>query len=205
MPERLVEVKVDDKELKQMARRMGIAKKALPKVVCRAIRSTATQTRTIIKNVVRGKIPELPASQVHKRTYIRPKATYGKLSSIVNISWRIIPLKRIRGVRGKGRNPSKSYISWKGKTFPHAFRATMPSGHVGIFMRKFLDRSKPILTWAGELLGMEELGKGLPIQELGVNVKDVYHTAPSVKEKIDTQTTEKLRINITSQFNRLIK
>jgi len=205
MAENFVDIKVDDKEMKQLAKKMGAAKKQLPKVICGALRKTATNARTIIKNVIRGKVPSLPSSQVHKRTYIRPKATYSKLSTIVHVALNMIPLKKIKGVKGKGRNPSKSYITWNGRTFPHAFRATMPSGHIGIFMRKFEDRSKPILTWRGELLGGGELGKGLPIQELGVSVGDVYHNAPGVKAEIDKQATEKLRINITSQFNRIME
>ncbi len=209
MAENLIDIKVEDKEIKRMAQQYGIAKKQLPKVMCGAIRKTATATRTIIKNVIRGKAPEFPSSRVHKRTYIRPKATYIRLSTIVNIALRTIPLIKIKGVKGKGKYRGKkarsSYITWKGRTYPHAFKTTMPSGHTGIFMRKFADRSKPILTWTGEILGGGKSGPGLPIQELGASVGDVFHNSPGVKGKIDREATEKLRVNITNQFTRLIK
>jgi len=209
MAKDLVEIKVDDKQLRRMARQLGVARKQIPKVLVRALRKTATQTRTIIKNTVRGKVPELPASRVHKKTYINPKATTSKLSTIVNIFLSTIPLKMIKGVRGKGRyrgaKAKQSYITWKGQSFPNAFRATMPSGHMGIFMRKYADGSKPILTWNAKILGGGDLAKGLPIQELGASVGDVYHNAPGVKASIDKQASEKLRVNIVSQFNRLIK
>lgn len=209
MAENLISVRVDDKQMTALANRMGIAKKKLPGVVSSAIRKTAGQARTVIKYVVRLRVPQLPAGQIHKRTFIKPKSTRSRLSSVVNIALGPIPLKKIKGVKGKGRYRGKkgrsSYISWRGREFPHAFRATMPSGHMGIYMRKFSDSSKPILTWSGGLLGTGEPGKGLPIQELGVSVGDVYHNAPGVKKKIDKTVTIKLRKNIVNQFNRLMR
>lgn len=205
----LIGIKVDDKELRKLARRLGVAKKQLPKVITRALRATATKTRTIIKNEIRKVVPELPAGRVHKRTNIHPKATFSRLSTRINISWALIPLKRIKGVRGKGRYRGKkggaSYITWKGKSFPHAFRATMPSGHQGIFMRKFASGGKPILSYTGSLLTTGEPNQGLPISELGINVKEIYNKAPGVRQSIDKQATEKLRVAVVQQLNRLIK
>lgn len=210
MADNLINVKVDDKELKRLARKLGVASETLPKILVGAIRSTATSTKTIIKNNVRKALPELPAGQIAKRIYIKPKATRTRLSTIIHIVLKTIPLKKIRGVKGKGRYRGKkyksSYITWKGRMFPQAFKATMPSGHQGIFMQKFADRSKPILTWTGDIIGAgQPLIGGLPIQELGVSVGDVYHNASGVKQNIDKQSTEKLRINIVKRFNRLVK
>jgi len=200
----LVSIKTDTKQLKQMSRALKGVKNGLRKVVLRALKTTARQVKTVTKNEIRKAVPELPAARVGKRIYISPKATFNKLSTTVRVSWSLIPLKRVKGVRGKGRYPSKSYIKWKGHVYPQAFRATMPSGHVGIFMRKFASGGKPVLSYTGDLISQGQPGPGLPIQELGINVKEVVIKGSGVKQNIEKQSNTKLRVNITKQFNYLI-
>lgn len=212
MADKLVEVKIKDRELRSLARKMGITRKQIPTVLSRALKATAKNVRTIIKQQILRKEPSLPSGQIHRRTRIRAKASIRKLFSIVGIASTLIPLKKIKGVRGKGRfrggKSRPSYIVWKGKSYPRAFRATMPSGMQGIFMRKFSSGQKPILSFTGDLITTGEPNKnprGLPIQEIGINLKEVFHKASGVKQQIDKESTAKLRVNIISQIKRLIK
>ena len=86
-----------------------------------------------------------------------------------------------------------------------AFKATMPRGHAGIFMRKYIGGDKPILTYTGAILGGgTPLGPNLPIQELGVSVAHTVEDAGLLKG-IENDASVEIRKNITDRFLRTLE
>ena len=80
---------------------------------------------------------------------------------------------------------------WKAKPplkFSHAFYATMPSGHSGIYTRKELS--------AGVFAGR------LPIREMrGPSVTTVYEKTPGLSDKIEEDSAERLLNEMENQVN----
>ena len=142
---------------KQISRDIGIT---VPKIVTRSkISAMNRATKRVHTEVGR---------EVAKVTGIKPKRLvtqtlkhyrYNKRSEQARVFYgfrKDIPLSKVvkgKTLRGAGKYSQYLKGTLKGKTLGNAFRATMPSGHQGLFVRKG--------------------SKRLPIQEVAINLQEV--------------------------------
>lgn len=113
-----------------------------PLAIARAINRTANSVKTVMTRAVAG---SLRVKQAYVRERIKVRlATRQELSAAISASAQPIPLiaQGARGPepsRGQGRGVTANTAT---RRYPHAFIATMPSGHRGVFQREGKARLK---------------------------------------------------------------
>jgi hypothetical protein len=111
-----------------------------PRAIARALNRAAVSTRTVMASAV-AKDTGLKVGTIREQLRIeQAKPVEGKLAARITVSGKRIPLIdfRARGPepsRGRGRGVSARLPGGKGR-YPHAFIATMKSGHRGVFQRR---------------------------------------------------------------------
>jgi hypothetical protein len=117
--------------LQLITARLAHIPRALPKVVSRAINKTSTSARAEAVKLIKKQLP-LKVSQIRAMIYRSP-ATYSKWWSRLYFGNGLIPLMRFSARKVAS---GVSYKEGSGrKTIKSAFIATMPTGHVGVFLR----------------------------------------------------------------------
>lgn len=180
---KIVEIEYDAKSLRRVEKMLQGIPNALPKVVSRAINRTASPAKSEISQGIREKI-NATAKRVNERINII-KATYNNWIATIHISRRRLPLmafgakQTAKGVSYKiKRNGSREFI-------PHAFIATMKSGHEGVFERDWMER--------------------LPITEkFGPSIGEQFRNLPSLIRRVTDSAYERLEHNIDSQIDYLL-
>jgi hypothetical protein len=137
--------------------RMAVMKDdVINKATVRTLNKVATTIRATASREIRNAGYGLKAATIKNQLTIK-RAIRGNLVAMVIASGRPIPL-----IEYNARQTAKgvSVLVKEGrKIIAHAFIATMPSGHTGVFIRKGKDHRKKVLNG-------RTLWTGLPIQEL---------------------------------------
>lgn len=131
--ENLVEIKLDDRKLALIRKRLKNFPRAMPKVMSRGINRTATSARTKARRLI---AKELGVKQkIIAKGITLKRATYSRWRADLQFAGKRIPL-HVFGARQTAKGVSIS--TGTGKTtgfYPGAFIAQMQSGHVGVFKR----------------------------------------------------------------------
>ena len=193
----MLEIRYDDAKIKQLQRELrSFGKNALPRVMSQGLNRTATQARTTISRRLKVDLDIKRIKDVRDRMTIK-KATYRKwlallltdTHGIYAYSWGYKKTKagiRVRDFSGT--------VKWR--LFRHAFIAEMPSGHVGIFVRRYPES----LTSHGlTSLGKRRKGR-LPIDEIaGLSGTEFSKIVLETIEKYQKQINGILQKNIHDQ------
>jgi Prophage minor tail protein Z (GPZ) len=135
-----------------------------PQAVARAINKTAVSARAQAAREIRNVGYRIKIAQIKKQLIIR-RATRAELQAVIRASGRPIPLINYNARQNK-QGVSVAVLRG-GTTIKHAFIATMPSGHRGVFLRKDYARTMSRHEKHGITHGAGQRGKhGLPIFEL---------------------------------------
>ena len=179
----MLEIRYDNDKIKRFERELaGFPRNSLPKVMSRGLNRTATEARTRASRLLSQKIG-VKVKDIRERVTLQ-RASYSKWRSFVKISRRRIPLISF------GARQTKKGVTYKKEgeriLIRHAFKATMKSGHTGIFKRKFSSR--------------------LPISELrGPSLGQVFVGAPEAADAIYRESMQRLSKNIHDQVRLILK
>lgn len=177
----LFEVKFEDHKLNQVEQVLKEIPRALPRVMSRSLNRTAQQARTEVSRSLSRRIG-LRVKDVRSRVILQ-KASYSNWRSAVKISGKRLPLIRFKP---KQTRTGVTYKFGRSRILVHhAFLATMPSGHTGVFRRKTTAR--------------------LPITELrGPSLGQVFTDAQAEANRIYRQSLARLEKNIMDQVNLIL-
>jgi hypothetical protein len=191
-----VTLKVDKGQVAAVMKRLGDLSDQTPKAISTAINKTLPHLRTGIKNAAAKEIL-LPKNEIlHTMKVI--KASPKNISGRIYIHRKNIPLMRFKprqtdaGVEVRVRTSGPTVI-------PHAFIATMPTGHTGVFVRgqpgHREKRTKNGKTYTTQL----------PIKELRApTVVDVLTEKPQTLQAVRDDAQAALNKNLDSQVDWLL-
>jgi hypothetical protein len=132
----MIEIKIDDRQLRQLERALAQVPRALPRVMQRSLTRAATQARTMTSRFL-SKQTKLKVGVVRSQINL-DKASYTKWSSGIQISRRRI---RLYDLKAKQVRRGVSYVAQGGRrTVGGAFIARMQTGHTGVFKRRMAAR-----------------------------------------------------------------
>jgi hypothetical protein len=157
------------------------------KAVVRALNKTAMQARTAASQEVRAAGYNIKASAI-KSSFTIQKASRGKLYVMLKSTGRPIALINY------GARPGKNGVSVQVKTgrtvLRHAFVATMPNGHRGVFERTGKGHKKVVKNG-------KTIRSGLPIKEL---------FGPSIPQSLANDAVNKaIMAKIKQKFPQILK
>lgn len=203
MAKALVEVVIDDKEIKHLERQLAGIRDGMPRVMSRSINKVLSSARTESARQIAGEIKVKVTTA--RRGMIILKATFEKWFGTITLSARRIPLIEF-GARELKKQGGVSYRiekEGKRKRIPRAFIATMPTGHKGVFMRK------PIGVKKGSAIVRRRgapLVPRLPIGELrGPSIKDVFRNAPAIIAAVTQKAATGLQKEVSRQIELQLK
>ena len=161
-----IEVRFDEQQVREAQRLLGSIKRGWEKAASRALNKTG---RTVLSKVVKGVAKRGGYKQKDVREVVKLKrATWKNLQATIRIKYKRSP------VMDAGAKQTKRGVTFKGKQgrelIRHAFIATMPSGHTGVFTRR-----GPIRQRAG---GRYRGGRG---QAVGLRQSIGEHSRSAVK------------------------
>jgi len=157
------------------------------KAVVRALNKTAEQARTAASQEVRSAGYNIKASAV-KKSFTIKRAVKGNLVVVLKATGRPIALINY-GARGTKAGVSVQVKA--GRTvLRHAFMATMPNGHRGVFER--VGKTHKVVQRNGK-----KVRTGLPIKEL---------FGPSIPQSLANDAVEKaIMTKIRAKFPQILK
>jgi len=197
----MLTIRFDDDKIKKLERELRNFPRALPKVMSRALTRTAKSARTEMSRSITG-ISGLGKKGKSGRSVLQrlklSKATYSNWRAFITISKRrlgVIDLKARetnKGVTYK-KIGSRSRILIR-----HAFIATMPSGHRGVFLRATHAKKKYVPMMGKKKEAIYEL-RGPSLAQLW--------TAGMAAEvnRIRAESAQRLQKNIHDQVNLILK
>jgi len=175
------------------------------RALTRAINRTLAGVRTDKTNEA-AKVLNLKKTDIRNAVRIN-RATWSNMAASVRRTGKPVPLAKFKGTRQVRRGVSVLVkIGGQRTVLPHAFIATMRSGHVGVFWRKddtwvgYADRSSLPPRAYGRLPEHYRL----PIKELyGPRVEDIL-SDPDVMERLIEMADDRLQRNLDHEVNYLI-
>jgi hypothetical protein len=129
-----ITIAADERQAEDVYRALEGIPNGAARIVSRAVNKVAVSTRARVIARVCDEINVKP-SDVRNRNVSLHKASYADLEARIDISGRRIPLADF-GARQTRAGVSYAIRKGQRVTIAHAFLATMPSGHQGVFIRK---------------------------------------------------------------------
>jgi len=151
MAEPLVEIKLNEAELARVRKKLSGIRGAMPRVMSRSINRTAASGRVEVARRIASAV-KLTQTVVKKAIRLY-KATYTRWRANLSLSDKGIPLIRY-GARQLKKGVTYQLARGGGRQLMRgAFKATMPSGHTGVFLRAPRAGRLPIKEQYGPSLG----------------------------------------------------
>jgi len=177
----------DEGQLEDLKKTLSLYPRKYQKVVSRAINKIAVKARQQISTRVRQDLA-VKATDLKRRNIRLRKASYSRLSAFILISGARIPLTHFTPRQTQVGVSYKISPDEGRKTAGHAFLATMPGGHVGVFKRKGTKRLP---------LSKELRGPSVPqvFEDIPVFAKSIYEKVLSAKLKVELENQLDLLIS----------
>jgi len=174
-----IEVKFDEKKLRELQRLLRSVPQELPGLMSKAINRTATSVKAEIARRISAKV-KITQKAVKKGMVIR-KASRKRWFATVSVGHKRIPLVYFGARQTKKGVSYRIEKSGPRKFIKSAFKQTMPvSGHIGVFKRTG--------------------GNRLPIvQLLGPSPAGVFEGAAEIARQVIASSKKTLEKNIDSQ------
>lgn len=149
-----IDIKVDSRRVEKSLQQLS--DDLQNKAIMRAVNKAAATAKTAASREIRAQGYNIKASAISKSMHIR-RATRHDLEAVIEVTGKPIPLINY-GARQVGRGVSVQVKNGR-KIIPHAFIATTPNGHRGVFIRVGKGHKK--VTKDGRIIW-----SGLPIKQL---------------------------------------
>jgi len=208
-----IELKVDEKKLAEIREKLAGIPRGVPKALATAINKVAAHGRTRGIAIIRQDSP-IQRNRLLGAIHIK-KAGVNNLSASVGFAGRPIPMGYFPSKQTKQGTLVTFSKSRGPELIEHAFKATMPSGHKGVFVRapnavhrKVL--AKPTKGLAGRLQntfggGERFIWSALPIKERkGPNAGGLLSADPKSVPALANELNLKLDAVIDSQVKWLL-
>lgn len=171
-----VDIQVDQKQLERAQNTLKDVRGAFPRVMRNSINATGRSVRTRIIRAVSTELG-LPQKRLRRDVSLYP-ATRTRWSAMIRCAGRRTKIIRLDA---KQTSTGVSYKAAGGRKFiPHAFIATMPAGHTGVFLRRG--------------------SKRLPIDEQYLPaVRELLETMPGIMKDAESAASAMLKRRIENQ------
>ena len=160
-----IEVVMDEAQLKDIERMFAGIPRALPKVVARALNKTATFARAEVVHEIATQVI-IKQAEI-RRNIVLKRASWRHWVASLRIKGRRIPLIAFRARQTKRGATYQITRTGGRRKLPHAFLATMPSGHEMVAERKGAARLPIRALWGPSVVGVFEGAMGLSARLLG--------------------------------------
>lgn len=197
MPE--VSLQIDPNQQRELEETLAGIAGGVGKATAAAINRTTTHTRAVSARKIKQHI-NLPIARIKQSISTRNKATPKHPVAVVRFSHKPVPLIDYKARDFKPNGVSVTERLDKGtQTFRHAFIATMPEGHTGVFEREQG-------TWHATTKGKWKGLKREKIKELfGASVEGTFARAPGILSQVMNDSGAFLAKQVSSQISRLMK
>jgi hypothetical protein len=170
-------------------------------VISRAVNDSLSGVRTEAVKRIGGKVM-LKAAYI-RQTFMIKKASIKDLTALVETTGKPVPLIKYSARQIKAGVSVKVLKVGGRKKIPHAFIATMDSGHTGVFWRQYTDVRKPVKHGFG--YGALPAKYTLPIKELyGPRVPDVMDD-PEIMQPVMAHANERLQARLNHHVDYALK
>jgi len=174
----MFEIRYNEQDLRNLQEALKDVPRAMQAIMSRALNRTAMMARTQIGRTFSRRIG-LRIKDVRQRVILQ-KASYTNWRSAVAISNKRLPLIKLKAKQTRKGVTYRQIGSRERILVRHAFIATMPSGHRGVFRRATSGR--------------------LPIRELkGPSLFEVFENAQAEANQIYLESAKRLEQNIADQ------
>jgi hypothetical protein len=203
----LIEIKFDEKKLRQLEIMFRGIPDEIPGIIFRAINKTIAPAKTEVSKGIRQEI-NIKAADVKDKIIVE-KASTNRLMGTISLSHRLIPIMDF-GAKETAKGVSfKVYKSGGRKLMKHAFIASMPNPknpenrHEGVF-RKGLGQHKTI-RWEKR----EKFGKSSsPVnwhnvfigEQYGPSLHQAFEKSKDLIQRVTANAYERLEHNIDGQI-----
>lgn len=197
----MLEIRFDDDKIKKLERELRNFPRALPKVMCRGLNRTAKSARTEMSRSITG-ISGLGKEGKSARSVLQRlkllKASYSNWRAFITISKRrlgVIDLK----ARETNKGVTYKKIGSRSRIFVrHAFIATMPSGHRGVFLRA--------IHIKGQYIPMKTKKKEAIFELRGPSLAQLWTAGMAAEvNRIQAESARRLQKNINDQVYLILK
>ena len=178
-----IDVVVDQGMMNRLTRTLRAVPGGLKRVIPPAINKTATQGRTRAARRI-SKASGIKVGEVRKRIRIQ-RATRMRWAAALRLSNKRLPLILFSARQTVARGVTYRLGGATRSRLAHGFIAVMPSGHRGVYMRK----------WQGD----KRAGRLPIVEQMALSVAGVYSKGPQVAAEVMRETRGLLRTNIDRQ------
>jgi hypothetical protein len=191
-----VEVKYDETQLRRIQKMLRDVPRGMATVMPRAINRTTTSAKVQIGREIAAEVVLTQATV--KKNILQTKASRDRWVGELHISPRRIPLINFKATHLKKGGVSYQIERAGGRQkIAGAFKATMGSGHEGVFIRKYYYQD--LYRASGQSV------RRMPIRELrGPSLGVVFDESPSIVNSVMSQTGRTLEKNVDSQAEYLL-
>ena len=191
-----IEIQINRRQMRSAMRLLARVPNGWPRAASRAVNRTARRARTWIVRQISSET-KLRQTDVRKAIILR-RASYRLLEAHLLISGGRIPLIRLGARQTK---KGVTYRDWRqpGRKLLRGryFIQTMPSGHRGVFWRKY--RRDPEYI-------KQKKQHGLPIfEELGPSIQGIYEGAAGLAGRMMAETQKQLHHELDTQVRVLLE
>jgi hypothetical protein len=196
-----VEIKFDEKKIRQLEIMLRGIPRELPRIISRAINKTITPARTEVSQGIRQEI-NIKAGDVKDKIELK-KASTKRWEASISLSHKLIPIMDFGAKMTKKGVSFKVYKSGGRKLMLHAFIAKMKSGHEGVFRRGMDKRTirwekrstrkagvKSSVTWHNVFIG----------KQFGPSLHQAFKRSADLIQRITQNAYGRLEHNIDNQL-----
>lgn len=190
----MIEIRLEDHKIRQFERMLAGIPNALPRVMSRGLNRTATEARTQASRRL-SQATGLRVKDIRPRIVLK-RATYKNWRSAIEFRAGGMPVVRFPHeptTEGVTYRPSRR----KHVLIRHAFRATMPSGHTGVFLRARYAK--------GRYIPMKSRPKREAIYEQKVRLQDVFLESQAEMNRVYIESLARLEKNIHDQVQLILR
>lgn len=189
----MFEIRIDEQKIRQFEQMLAGIPNALPRVMSRGLNRTATEARTTTSRRL-SQATGLRVSDIRPRIALR-RATYKNWRSAIEFRAGGMPIVRFpheQTPQGVSYRPSRR----KTVLVSHAFIATMPSGHTGVFLR-----ARYAL---GRYISMKGKKKEA-IYEQKIQLYQIFQQSQDVMNQVQIESLARLEKNIHDQVQIILR
>jgi len=190
----LISIQLDAKSVEDTRKLLFGIRNGAEKAILRSLNRTADGARTIAVREI-GSTVTAPQKRIRENTKVR-KANLGQLQASLGLFGPPIPAVDFQHRSTARGTYLKIYKSGSSQLFRHVFKATMPTGHTGLFERALPSVRKSKKAWS----------KNLPLREkFGPDVSSLFENTTGIRDKVENVSAERLLKELEQQTDYLLK
>lgn len=190
----MIEIRLEEHKIRQFERMLAGIPRALPQAMSRGLNRTAAEARTQASRRL-SQATGLRVKDIRPRIVLE-RATYENWRSAIEFRAGGMPVVRFpheQTAEGVTYRPSRR----KHVLVRHAFRATMPSGHTGVFLRARYAK--------GRYIPMKSKPRREAIYEQKVRLEEVFLQSREELARVQVESLARLERNIHDQVQLILR